>query len=51
MTDNTTGCSANELIQIDPPTQINITDSSSENITCYGLSNGSISISTDNFSL
>jgi len=50
MTDTTTGCSANELIQIDPPTQINITDSSSENITCYGLSNGSISISTDNFS-
>ena len=50
MTDTTTGCSSNELIQIDPPTQINITDSSSENITCYGLSNGSISISTDNFS-
>ena len=48
MTDNATGCSSAETVQMDPPTQVNITSALVTNISCYGASNGSISITTDN---
>ncbi len=50
ITDVSTGCSSTESIVMEPPTEINITSAISQNITCYGLSNGSITITTDNSS-
>lgn len=48
MSDAVTGCSASESLQLDPPTQINITSVTAQNVTCFGDSNGAISILTDN---
>lgn len=48
MTDPGTGCSSTETVQMDPPTQINITSAVVTNISCFGSSNGSIAITTDN---
>jgi gliding motility-associated-like protein len=50
MTDPGTGCSANEVILMDPPTQIDITSALVQNITCGGASDGVITITTDNAS-
>ena len=48
MTDPGTGCSATEVVQMDPPTQINIVSATIQGITCAGANNGSISVTTDN---
>lgn len=48
MTDPGTGCASTETVQMDPPTQINITSAVVTNISCFGSSNGSIAITTDN---
>ena len=48
MTDVATGCASTETVQMDPPTQINVTSASVTNISCFGASNGTISITTDN---
>jgi gliding motility-associated-like protein len=50
MTDPGTGCTATEVVQMDPPTQINITSALVQNITCGGASDGVITIITDNSS-
>ena len=50
MTDPGTGCTATEVVQMDPPTQINITSALVQNITCGGASDGVITITTDNSS-
>lgn len=48
MTDVATGCASTETVQMDPPTQVNITSAVVTNISCFGSSNGSIAITTDN---
>ncbi len=48
VTDNVNGCITTDMVQIDPPTPINITGVSVTNVSCYGGSNGVISITTDN---
>jgi gliding motility-associated-like protein len=48
MTDAATGCASTETVQMDPPTQVNITSAVVTNISCFGSSNGSIAITTDN---
>ena len=48
MTDVATGCASIETVQMEPPTQVNITSSTLTNISCFGSSNGSIAITTDN---
>jgi gliding motility-associated-like protein len=50
MTDPGTGCTSTEVVQMDPPTQINITSALVQNITCGGASDGVITITTDNSS-
>lgn len=50
MTDLGTGCTATEVVSMDPPTPINITSATAQNITCGGANDGSISVSTDNAS-
>ncbi|HBW86499.1 MAG TPA: hypothetical protein DEF82_07120 [Crocinitomicaceae bacterium] len=48
MNDLATGCTSTETIQMEPPTSINITSVMVNNCSCYGVSNGSASITTDN---
>ncbi len=48
MTDVATGCASTETVQMDPPTQVNITSAVVTNISCFGSSNGSVAITTDN---
>jgi len=50
MTDPATGCSGNEIITMNPPTQINITSALIQNVTCEGASDGEITVTTDNAS-
>jgi gliding motility-associated-like protein len=50
MTDPGTGCTSTEVVQMDPPTQITITNAVVQNVTCGGASDGVISIVTDNTS-
>jgi gliding motility-associated-like protein len=50
MTDPATGCTATEVVQMVPPTQIDITSALVQNITCGGASDGVITITTDNVS-
>jgi gliding motility-associated-like protein len=48
MTDPGTGCTATEVVPMEPPTQINISATQIQQITCGGANNGAITISTDN---
>ena len=50
ITDNTSECTSIETVQIDPPTPINITQLIINSVSCFGGSNGSITINTDNSS-
>ena len=48
LNDNTNGCSSTYVVNIAPPTLINITTVAINNVSCYNGSNGSIAINTDN---
>ena len=48
ITDNISGCTSTENVQIDPPTPINITQLIINSASCFGGSNGSITVNTDN---
>jgi hypothetical protein len=48
LTDNVNGCITTDTVQIDPPTLINITTVTQNNVSCFNGSNGSIAINTDN---
>jgi gliding motility-associated-like protein len=50
ITDNTSECTSIETVQIDPPTPINITQLIINSVSCFGGSNGSITVNTDNSS-
>lgn len=48
ITDTVNGCISNEVVDIAPPTLINITTVNIINVACNGGSSGSIAINTDN---
>lgn len=48
MTDNQTGCTNTENVEMDPPSTINITAAIVDDVDCFNGSNGSINIQTDN---
>ncbi len=50
MTDVQTGCSNTENVVMDPPENFNITAVTVSDVSCFGGSNGSITIQTDNSS-
>lgn len=48
LTENTSGCATTASVQIDPPTQVSITQVSINPVSCFGGNNGSISVQTNN---
>lgn len=48
LNDIVNGCSSSYVVTIEPPTLINITSVTANNVSCFNGSNGSISIDTDN---
>jgi gliding motility-associated-like protein len=48
ITDNLTGCIANDSVRVSPPTPIKITSINKKDVTCFNGSDGSILVTTDN---